>query len=153
MHDEIEILIRSAQLRRAFALARAHGHAWALAIYDHVSDGGDAPETWDDAAAIDAAASFPGEIGGIVCPQPGDLFGTVTHETMSGRTRWSVQPDGTVTIEITRPGNRTVATATVAPDGRTALHGQDAYARHIAALAKCLAAVGEADRVVRSDDP
>ena len=73
-----------AQRRTVLALAVAHGHEWADCP----------PSVWIDHGVAVWGHGHPG--------MPGGLGPVVNHTTATGRTRWEVQADGSVTWEVWR---------------------------------------------------
>lgn len=74
----------TAQRRTMLALAVLHGHEWADCP----------PGVWIDHGVAVWGHGHPG--------MPGGLGPVVNHMTATGRTRWEVQPDGSVTWEVWR---------------------------------------------------
>lgn len=149
----------------AWCLARAHGHHWASsaapealaygrailagdpntlaaaqAAYDdwaaRPSEGSVPPKTIEEAKALSALPAGP--IGGIEF--------SFEHRTQSGRLGWSVDPrTGAIEITVYRPGSRPCLILQIDGTLRRVtidLGPAPVRARHVAAVNRCLAALG-----------
>lgn len=136
------------QFRRAFRLAVAYGHEWAVAacrLYGRELAIGRLYElTGGHPAAIEEALGEVLDPAGIQFPTIN--AGDVVHETMTGRTFWRIVASGDVVVEIGRPEVGCVIRTHVRPDHTEPrleiVQGHLVGARHIDALAKALAATG-----------
>lgn len=117
------------QLVTACALAREFNHRWGH-IADVVILGNLLPEELEGYCANCIAAMTWAAIGeddpwpGIVSPvvQESEEGNVVVHETQRGRLKWTIHWDGSVVVNVQRPGALgTVMTATIGP----AIPGQD----------------------------
>lgn len=126
-------MINELQWNRSRALAAAHSHHWTYAWsgYD-----GPTPESWD--AAVSAFFADPGVNETVIglAPSP-------THRTASGRVAWAVEDDGSVTVQIHRPGGEIVISIIWSVDGQTAncRSSDNAMRRHWDAAALCATAL------------
>jgi len=92
----------SLQLRRAHALASAHGHEWACALPVEVAEA-----LWALGGAVEIrrvvdAMRHEDAIGGIEAPAVNGA-GVIHHTTGTGRLRWEVYPDGYTRLTVSRP--------------------------------------------------
>lgn len=143
------------QWETMLALALAHGHAWAYWASGkdrQWQEGLDAPPdavgeiplhpipppSWDEVSSLWAAHNDRYGIHHPVRPV-GVGWG---HTTATGRTSWTVDVDGRVIIEISRPMGVAIR-CEVAPDRTTSTRttGLVFGERHIDALYTCLAAL------------
>jgi hypothetical protein len=124
------------QWERALRLAQSYGHdwaSWALGYDDwdraieaiEEASPGTSPQAWPDPVPVavpsdwrQARERWERERQGGDDRRDWGLRPNWAHVTTTGRTAWCVRPDGSVRIDIDRPGG-TVLTATVAglPDG------------------------------------
>lgn len=135
--------ITAAQLRSAYALARAHGHEWAsvdlqvesLQRHDPeklpqiVIVGHDTVVSTDQGAALalpapaaDLAEFFEAALGER--SMPGLPFATA-HTTGSGRLTWAVEADGSVVLTVRRPGATLLALRALDTAAKTAWSGAE----------------------------
>jgi len=129
----------------AFEAARRASHVAdaALAAADEAASYFDArpptgPEELEACREI-AAARDPSGWGG--CDFILDPDGVVRHTTCSGRTAWSIAPDGAVTLSRLVDGEAGLA-ARVSPDGRVRWSGEAWALCDLQRIAECLAALG-----------
>lgn len=151
----VATVLPDAQIRRAYALALEHAHGWACAL----DDAGLRPEgmTLREIAAVTAAGGGWGPIAPIPCPQL-DESGCVIHRTATGRLSWRVEPDGAVTVALSRPAGAAIevhvcadgAVYAVPPPGPDTPPGEvppdewtgvALWPRHVDALLRAVAAV------------
>lgn len=135
--------ITAAQLRAAYALARAHGHEWAsvdlrvVSLQRHdpeklpqiVIVGHDTVVSTDRGAALalpapaaDLAEFFEAALGER--SMPGLPFATM-HTTGSGRLSWVVEADGSVVLTVRRPGATLLALRALDAAAKTAWSGAE----------------------------
>lgn len=136
--------ITAAQLRAAYALARAHGHEWASVDLRVVSLQRHDPEklpqivvvSHDDVVSTDqgAALALPAPVADLAeffeaalgeRSMPGLPFATA-HTTGSGRLSWAVEADGSVVLTVRRPGATLVALRALDAAAKTAWVGAEA---------------------------
>lgn len=152
-------------LRAAHALARAHGHEWAVTLEQSDIDRiAETSSTWED--VVQGITSLTLERSeypyvGILAPSVtlGQWGWSITHTTGTGRVTWTIDPHWGVRIGVHRPDGRIIdATVQITEDG---LYGPigisvdgTVYRRHIDALRICLDALGvAADMPPASPDP
>lgn len=89
-----------AQWRRAYAIALGFGHLWACVLK------GAALAPWEAGSPVtvgeveDAVEALSTDLGST--PHVDDA-GNITHQTATGRTQWTVSPEGRVAIRVGRP--------------------------------------------------
>jgi len=158
-------------IKTAYALADAYGHGWvkyvSLAQAEEIfaTSGGDLAATATKVNAIVSAAEDAEGLetwqrctGLYTAGAPNSYF---SHETASGRTRWQIGAQQ-ASIQITRPGDVVVASATLAA-GRLEISwpgvDDDAHPdriiglRHIEALAFALRALYRAELLADVEMP
>lgn len=148
-------------VQRAWALARAHGHLWAIQMTDaswaaiienyqidsiYEDDRPDArpPRTVEEAYAVSSHTYHHDSMGGIrYYARSHD--GANVHSTGTGRIHWMVWPDGLVHVELRRTG-ATVAMLDVPARGASTVTRLvprvPIYPEHALALEDCAKAVG-----------
>lgn len=117
-------MITAIQFRRAQALARAHSHEWSGVAVDMP---GDLDPYQSERLALVLPAPFTevrGKIENFLGDRdiPGLDFST-THTTGSGRLTWEVYSDGSVRIEVRRPGSKLLALRSLAKAAKEVWYG------------------------------
>jgi hypothetical protein len=115
---EMERTVPAQQLDKAQRLARRFGHEWG----DFKFHWNDEPIRLQDIRDDTVSRRYPGAIAGITHPELDD-DGNIVHQTMTGRTRWKITPEGATTIVISRP------------DGDILAYREEGHASEISALA------------------
>src|SRR5438105_1243692 len=102
------------QFLTAHRFARCHYHEWACGYYDPLITDLRDPDTIAEVVFEEFRRLASVAIGPI---QFGPVMGgsNVVHTTGTGRTTWSIAPSGGVEIQITRPGDEVVLSATITP--------------------------------------
>jgi len=91
------------QIVRAYALARAHSHAWANDLWSVATEEGAWPTSWEevDRALAIARPEHRGPAGlGRPTLSPA---GWVGHLTGTRRLAWEIEPDGRARLAVCRP--------------------------------------------------
>ncbi len=135
------------QLQRTIALASFYGHEWAVVVQQHYGE--NLPEALSleeiEQLVETERAAHPLDLPGIGCPEV-DNNGVVHHITGTGRTEYVVSPDGSVTIEVSRPAGP-VLSGRVNPDGSWDVWEEPGareigyFRRHVVALQDAIRAI------------
>lgn len=133
----------SLQIRRAHALASAHGHEWAYLSVEvaqalwHLGAPRDGAR---EIARVVGAMRHDGGLAGVAAPAVLD-DGCVVHTTGTGRLSWVVAPDGSTTITIDRPTGAVLRAILADEDILVYVLGGEFFTRHVEALEGAMLAV------------